>query len=654
MSGGSWIGTIFRGRDDSACGSVFFAPSLLLLLAGATLGEGGATPTALLGVHAAVLVLALCALLGSRVASAGPAMIPAPGPLGAFLVFLALAVAGAAWAPYAYGAWLVILEPIVFLVVGILAAASGPELASRISSWMIWPAAVQGILAVAQRVAAGEARPAGTFLNPNHLAAWLVAVLVLGAGAEGWGRRPFAFLRWVAAAAGVAGLFVTGSRGALLGLLAAAAIFVPALLRGASGRRRFRLLAGIATVAAVAAVGVALRFRATDPFAFHRLQIWRSSFDAAAGSLLGTGPGQFAVAAANLNFPLDGAPLRFERSFVSPHSDLLRVPCEFGWPAAAALLVALVLAAVEIGRRSGSARPATRAAVAALVALAAQATVDDLTDRPAIYLLAAALLGSLLSTKQTRAGRLGVLARGAVAVSASLAFLVGDVAPYLSWRAVRGLPRGRLSASEAERLDAATRFNPIHPGLWLRRSEHLAEDPLWGLQGYALARECAERAVRLQPQDATYRRGLARIEARACVRLFRDVATRRRASEGFSQAEARARHDPFLPIEHGEFLLATGDPAGARGAAERALAIEPEAIPARLLLAAAILEVDGADGVPRARTVLAEARSVAARLAAVKRETPYAESLLRFDEARAARIETRMRGEGAQGLPTGK
>ncbi len=614
----------------------------LLLLA--ALGEGGASPGGLLAVHGGVVVLAMLAVL-LPAASLEPRR-PSSPAWAAFAAFALLAAAGSCLAPYRFAAFLVMQEIAAFAAVSFLAARCGPALASRLGMPLLAGAAVEGVVALVQRMG-GDLRPAGTFLNPNHLAAWLVAALLIGAGTAGTGSgRRAAWLRAALAVPAVLALFVVGSRGALVALAAGAAT----LLAGSWRRLAPRLRAGLAVSAAVlviaAGAGVAARFERGDAFRYQRIRIWKACAGAVAMSpWTGTGPGQFATAAANLNFPISEGPLRFSRSFRSTHSDLLRLPAEFGVPAALAALAALALAAREIARRArvGALPAGASGPIAALVALAVQAVVDNPGERPALHLLAAALVGSLLSTEaQASPARPRAALRATLVAALAVVFLVGDVAPYLAWRSARGLPRGRLDAAGKDRLRAALRWNPYQPDLWLRRAEDLASGDDFRPEIYAAAREAAETAARLQPADARYRTGIARVESVACRALFRDEATRARAAARYDEAIERSRHDPFAPIEKGGFLLDTGDPAGARRAAEQALRIEPEAVPARLLLAEAILAEGTPGAAERAASLIAEAEEGARRWAAWPRESPYEAHLLSLDAARVRAIRSRL------------
>ena len=620
---------------------------LVILLAAASLGEGGASPTALLAIH---LCLGALVVFASVEGSRGERTFgtPAKLPWTLLLLFVAVSLAGAAMAPYGFAAWLVLVEQSAFLAAAWIAVRCGAGFMVRLAPVLLLGAAAQGAIAIGQRIQLAQARPAGTFLNTNHLAAWLVAALTLGLGV--WPGRPTPralALRAAGAILVAAGLVLCGSRGALIGLAVSVLSVLPLALRArVRPARRWAVIAAMAVLALAALVGVAVRLRTSDPFLYHRVRIWRASLGAVAQApFAGTGPGQFEAAAANLNFPLDDAPLRFERSFISPHSDLLRALCELGIPGALLVLSAIAIVAVSIGRRIARNELSTNAAVAAaaLAGLLAQSAVDDLTDRPALFLLFAAVAGSLLSTPRRGSERLPGGIRCAALVALVTLLAVGEVSPWLAWRAQHGLPRGRLDTAQRARLDSAIAHNPAHPDGWLRRAEDRAGSGTdWDAVSYAEARDAAERAVRLQPADARYRLGVARIEALACLTLFGDVGTRERASQAYTQAQELARHDPFVALEQGRFLLATGDPAGARRAAERALAIEPEAVPGRLLLAESIAvePVPGAHA--RALAVLRDADATARRWSGTAQETPYARALLSMDDAWRRSIRARV------------
>jgi hypothetical protein len=333
-----------------------------------------------------------------------------------------------------------------------------------------------------------------------------------------------------------------------------------------------------------------------------------------------------------LNFPLDDAPLRFERGFRTPHSDVLRTACEFGFPAAVAAFAAVALAAVELFRRRDTLAAVECGAVAALVGLAAQSLVDDLSTRPAIVMLGAALAGLLLARPRVaRVSPITRVAAGLVAVLIVAALGAGEVAGYLAWTAAEDLPRGRLEPAQFERLKRSLAWNPMQPGAWQRLSEHFVGDGRsWRLADYAAAREAAEHAMRLQPADAFYTRAAARVEATAALSILPFQATRERAARLYDDAMRLAHTDATIPFEAAKFLLQAGDAAGARRAASRAIEVEPRAAAPRLWLAQAILRQEGAAGFAEAQRMLDEAQSLAPAAGEIP-TSPYAFALRGVD-----------------------
>jgi O-antigen ligase len=626
-----------------------FALAGLLLLA--TLGEGGGHPVSMMAWHGWLVGLLLTLTLLPRRKTAARRSLAA-APLTAFGLFLLLFALGALRAPYAYGALLVSIEVAACVAVAWIAASTG----SRGLQWLVTPlqigAAVQGIWVIAQWLVRDQSRPAGTFLNANHLALWMIAVslFALGAARTGDGRSDVVRRLVLVAPAAVA-VVLAGSRGAAIGLVAGAVWLLWRRWQRIPRAWRVGLVgAGVVVVGLVAGRQL-VRIEQHDPFRHHRLKIWKASLAAVAESpLWGTGPGQFAAAAKNLSFPDGDGPLRFDRVFESTHSDALRLPVELGLPAALAALAALGLAVRSVAsrRRAGSLPPLADGAIGALIAVAAHGLVDNPSHWPAVYLLASVLLGCLLSTEREESPRFALSARAALAGALLVVFYAADVAPFLAWREASRLPHGSLSETGRAGLQRALRWNPIHPQYWLRRAEDLAESgPRWGVDAYASAREAAEQAARLHPADARVLRGVARIEAHACRTLSRGGSCRDHVSDLYRRAEQLARHDATLPLELAGFLLDLGDSAGARRAAERALAIEPEAVLPRLLLAVVLVKGGTEDDLRRATVQLAEARE-RAKSWSDWNEGSYGRALLVPDPRLFARVERVLADAGGE------
>ena len=645
-----------RHEDESGAKSerwLGLAIACILLLA--TLGEGGGEPRSMLVWHGALVAVGVTAAALPRTWGAAGRELAA-GPRLAAAAFLALFALGAARAPYGYAALLETLELVAVAgLVWLAAQAGGRGLAALLPPLQLG-ASLHGLWALVQGLVLGFPRPAGTFLNPNHLALWLVAVTMLGLGSIRPGDGVYDRLRRLALLLpALAAIALTGSRGALLALTAGVAWLVfrrrerparPWLLAGATAALVFLVVAGLRQVS---------RIEQHDPWRYQRLRIWRASAGAfLADPLWGSGPGQFRTAAQNLGFPDGEGPLRFDRTFSQTHSDWLRAPVELGLPASLAALAMLAsgAAVIRARRRNGTLPRHADGAIAALIAILAHAAVDNPSEWPAVYLLAAVLAGALLASDREGARAWGRPARSALAAAAALLFVVADLAPFVAWREMSRLPPRPLSATERPALDRARALNPLHPAPWLRLAESVVADAGgFDLERYVLAREAAEHAIRLDPRAALYQRALARVEEQGCRTLFSDLACRERTVEAYEQAAARARHDPFIPIALAAFLLDAGDPAGARRQAERALALEPEAVVPRLLLADALLAAGNAEGTVRARRLVDEARERAATRSN-EDEAPYARDLLhpapRIFEAVERHLVTAEREGGAR------
>jgi len=595
------------------------------------LGEGGATPWALLAWHGmllATLLTALAVKLPDRGASAGP--------LAGFACFCAVAWAGAFLAPYGFAAWLTLLELSAWLAIAWLASRVGPSLLDRLWAPLMIAATGQALLAIWQYYSAADVRPAGTLLNPNHLGAWLVPVLCLT-----WGRERFLTVRIAATVPILFALVLTGSRGAFVALVVGALVLAWPVWRAVSGRTRLWVVGAVALVALLAVGSQWQRLREADPFRYQRLRIWSGTLQVASESpWLGTGPGQFAAAARNAQFPDGNGPLSYDRHFSSPHSDLFRIPAEFGWLGLAAIAATLFLAARSLSSRPPEDRAPGRGAVAGLLALGTQGIVDHLTQRPALYVLAAILVGAVLSRRIVATPRSPARFRVALAALLLTVFVVGDLAPYRAWMDYTSVPAGRLDAAAEQRLTRSLALNPTHPDSWSRRAESIAADTAgWDAAAYRRARDAAERAVRYSAEDSRTHLALARVEALAARTLFRDRGTRDRAVDSFLRAEALARFDPFIPLERAGLLLDTGEPGGARRAAERALALEPNSVLPRLMLAGALVAQGGQTERNRVETLLREARAAAESGTDWVDRSDYAREMLTLDTELLQRIE---------------
>jgi O-antigen ligase/Tfp pilus assembly protein PilF len=247
---------------------------------------------------------------------------------------------------------------------------------------------LQALIVFWQRWGAGEPRPAGTFYNPNFLAGFLAAGLLLPLGealfpppAAGGGiRRPA--LRAAESSVLLLALLLTGSRGGLLAAAAGLAVLV--------GIRSWRLALGAAAGAAALLLAVPNPWTArlhdlsrTDPFAWTRLAIWKSAWAMMLDHpVVGVGLGQFEQAGTRYAFPVTSHWARYTRVAENAHCEYLQAGAELG-VAGLALSVAIPLFLALAARRSWrDLPPASRGVVATLLAGLASIAAHSAVDFP--------------------------------------------------------------------------------------------------------------------------------------------------------------------------------------------------------------------------------------------------------------------------------
>jgi predicted Zn-dependent protease len=119
--------------------------------------------------------------------------------------------------------------------------------------------------------------------------------------------------------------------------------------------------------------------------------------------------------------------------------------------------------------------------------------------------------------------------------------------------------------------------------------------------------------------------------------VFRTRGCRERIRDDYLEAERLSRFDPTIPLELAMLLLDLGDPVGARRAAERALALEPEAVLSRIVLAEALIEAGSAAAAGRSAELLFEAERKAEQWAGFAKGN-HAGRLLALDRAQLERV----------------
>jgi len=266
-------------------------------------------------------------------------------------------------------------------------------------------AVFQSLLVLGQGIGSGLDRPAGTFFNPNFLAGFLAAALLLVVGgqvfpAPGTDRRGQRTA--LAAAEGallLAALLMTGSRGGALAL--GAGLLLLLALRS----WKVAVTALSAALVALLAIPNPLLQRLqslpqTDNFAFTRLAIWKGALAMMLDHpWVGIGLGQYEYVSHRYAFAITTHWAKYTRVAENAHSEYLQAGAELGVPG---LLVALGVVALLAQAAARRLRALPRAAwgpvatlLAAVVSIAVHAAVDFPLHTPPTALLLVLLAAGL-------------------------------------------------------------------------------------------------------------------------------------------------------------------------------------------------------------------------------------------------------------------
>jgi O-antigen ligase len=363
-------------------------------------------------------------------------------------------------------------------------------------------------------------RPPGTLGHASYFATWLVFVIFLGlalaASETGAFWRRLAF---TAAALALVAMLLTGTRAAILGLLAGCAVWL--YWRGFRLTRRLLALAAAILMAGAvfyySPAGWQLRSRARwsaeDPWGGARLILWRDSLRMGLNRLpAGYGPEVFTAA-----FP------RFESrelaraypdfAHESPHNMFLDALVAQGIPGLL-ILCGLCVAGFAAARRLRARQSAMAACLAAALAagiVSQQFTVFTIPTAVIFYTTLALAIG--LAAEPAAPRRRIPFAVGAVLAALALFYAAAriTVAGHALALAQRSLESGQLqeAAAQYSRYDR-WRFPGASADLWYSRAlmvvAQKAPSPLVQLQVLAQSGAAALRATRTaeDPFNAWY------------------------------------------------------------------------------------------------------------------------------------------------------
>ncbi|MDH4155325.1 MAG: O-antigen ligase family protein, partial [Nitrospira sp.] len=228
----------------------------------------------------------------------------------------------------------------------------------QISMVIVSMGVVEAGLGIAQYLWLAEFRSKGTFFNPNFFATYEVVTLSVllgllsGVQKGDLNRWQWVFL-WSAVGIMCAAFVMAQSRGALMALVVAM-IFIGCARFG--GRA---LIVVILSLLAGAVIPNPLQQRVQDvsvqdPYAYSRMDIWKSSFDRVVDRPLGAGLGMYKYTSFQFRFPIESNIVRYGKRAESAHNEYLQMAVELGVGGLALFVIGALYWAREVKATLGA------------------------------------------------------------------------------------------------------------------------------------------------------------------------------------------------------------------------------------------------------------------------------------------------------------
>jgi O-antigen ligase len=468
----------------------------------------------------------------------------------------------------------------------------------------------EGVLGIVQYVWFGEARAKGTFFNPNFFATYEVVVLSIalallsGIPRSEMKRWQSVFL-WSIVAITFCAFMFAQSRGALLALVTAV-LFIGCYRFG-----KVALLILIVSLVAGAVIPNPLKQRvvdvaAQDPYAFSRVDIWKSSVERIADRPLGIGLGMYKYSSFQYRFPIESSIVRYVKRAESAHNEYLQMAVELGVGGVVIFLFGIWIwgREVQVALRS-ELEPWERGLVTgltgAVLGILAHSMVDSVFHEPALVILLIVCGGVVFafqSIKKPDISRQSV-PFSSYPVRLTLVLLCGVVLAVLIIQPAAGWyahERGQAEAQVGRQdlaLDWFDRASFIDPGTTgyhdasartLVQLFHQSGDP----QRLVKAIEEEEQAIELNPLDGRFPYRLGTIYGLLVQQSFSQEQHDLLLNQAARAYEQAIHADPYSPLSYmalANIRLSQGRVEEAKLWLQRAVGTEPNYLPARAVLA---------------------------------------------------------------------
>lgn len=528
------------------------------------------------------------------------------------VLFLGWAGLSLWWAPYKNPSvqWFISLLMYAVLFGIVLQGIQASRPVRQVVKVLVGMGLCEGIFGIVQYIWLGEARAKGTFFNPNFFATYEVAVLAIVLGLlssipqsemKRWQRT---FL-WSTVAITFSAFMVAQSRGALLALVAAVTFI------GCYRFGKIALTILIVSLVAGAVIPNPLKQRmievaAQDPYAFSRVDIWKNSVERIVDRPLGMGLGMYKYSSFQYRFPIETNIVRYGKRAESAHNEYLQMAAELGVGGFLIFLVGIGVWGWEVKEVLRSQlepweRGLVTGLVGAVLGVLAHSTVDSVFHEPALVILLIVCGGLALAFQSIKKPD---MSRRSVPFSyhpvrLTLVLLCGVVLASLIIQPAAGWyshQRGQAETQVGQQglaLDWFRRASLIDPGTTgyhdavsraLVQLFHQSGDPQWLVK----AVEEEEQAIELNPLDGRFPYRLGTIYgllAKQKLPKGQGDLLLNQAAQAYEQA---LHVDPYSPLSYmalANIRLPQGRVDEAKSWLQRAVASEPNFLPARALLA---------------------------------------------------------------------
>lgn len=528
------------------------------------------------------------------------------------VLFLGWAGLSLWWAPYKNPSvqWFISLLMYAVLFGVVLQGIQSRRQVRQVVMVLVGMGLCEGVLGIVQYVWLGEARAKGTFFNPNFLATYEVVVLSIVLGLlsgiprsemQRWQR----IFLWGIVAITFSAFMVAQSRGALLALVTAVTFI---------GCYRFGKIALIILIVSLIAGVVipnplkqrVIDVAAQDPYAFSRVDIWKNSIERIVDRPLGIGLGMYKYSSFQYRFPIESNIVRYGKRAESAHNEYLQMAVELGVGGFLIFLVGIGVWGWEVKevlrcQQEPWERGLVTGLVGAVLGILAHSTVDSVFHEPALVILlivCGSLVLALQSIKQPDMSRRSVPfsyhpARLSLVLLCGVVLATLIIQPAAGWYAHE---RGQAEAQVGQQdlaLDWFRRASLIDPGTTgyhdavaraLVQLFHQSGDPEWLVK----AVEEEGQAIELNPMDGRFPYRLGTIYGLLAEQKLsndqRDLLLNQ-AAQAYEQALHADPYSPLISMALANIRLPQGRADEAKSWLQRAVATEPNFLPARALLA---------------------------------------------------------------------